>query len=154
MNLFTPQRANTYQPVRMLSYAVDYRLWRLNPLGYHIANTLYYALTCIMVFLTLRKLSSHLRREEDSDSHFRVGLFGALLFAALPVHVEAVAWLSARKEVLQGFFFFLAFYLYLLAKEKEQRRKLVLLEPGSHLHSAGDPFQAFCGGLSSGPSCL
>ena len=127
LNLFTPQRANTYQPVRMLSYAVDYRFWRLNPLGYHIANTLYYALTCIMVFLTLMKLSSHLRSEEAYDSHFRVGLFGSFLFAALPVHVEAVAWLSARKEVLQGFFFFLAFYLYLLAKEKERGSRLVLL---------------------------
>jgi len=41
--------------------------------------------------------------------------------------VEAVAWLAARKEVLQGFFFFLAFYLYLLAREKERRRKLLLL---------------------------
>jgi tetratricopeptide (TPR) repeat protein len=127
LNLFTPQRANTYQPVRMLSYAVDYRFWRLNPLGFHIANTLYYALTCIMVFLTLMKLSSHLRSEEAYDSHFRVGFFGSFLFAALPVHVEAVAWLSARKEVLQGFFFFLAFYLYLLAKEKEQKRKWALL---------------------------
>jgi tetratricopeptide (TPR) repeat protein len=127
VNLFTPQRANTYQPVRMLSYAADYRLWRLNPLGYHITNTVYYALTCLMVFLCLRLLSAHLRGGEAYDSHFRVGLFGALLFAALPVHVEAVAWLAARKEVLQGFFFFLAFYLYLLAREKGQRRKLVLL---------------------------
>jgi len=125
--IFTPQRASTYQPVRVLSYAVDYSLWRLNPLGYHITNTLFYILTCIMVFLTLRGLSSHLRRGEASDSHFRVGLFGALLFAALPVHVEAVAWLAARKEVLQGFFFFLAFYLYLLGKEKERRRRLALL---------------------------
>ena len=127
MNLFTPQRANTYQPVRMLSYAVDYSLWRLNPLGYHITNTLYYALTCLMVFLTLRLLSVHLRGGEGADSHFRVGLFGALLFAAHPVHVEAVAWLAARKEVLQGFFFFLAFYLYLRGKEEEGRKRVILL---------------------------
>jgi tetratricopeptide (TPR) repeat protein len=125
--IFTPQRASTYQPVRVLSYAVDYSLWSLNPLGYHITNIFFYILTCYMVFLTLRGLSSHLRGGEASDSHFRVGLFGSLLFAAHPVHVEAVAWLAARKEVLQGFFFFLAFFLYLLAKEKERRRKLALL---------------------------
>jgi protein O-mannosyl-transferase len=125
--IFTPQRANTYQPVRMLSYAVDYSLWKLNPLGYHITNTFFYALTCLTVFLALRLLSAHLRGGEGADSHFRVGLFGALLFAALPVHVEAVAWLAARKEVLQGFFFFLAFYLYLRGKEEEGRKRVILL---------------------------
>ena len=55
-----------------------------------------------------------------------MGLFGALLFAAHPVHVEAVTWLAARKEVLQGFFFFLAFYLYLTGKEKEGRQRTIL----------------------------
>jgi hypothetical protein len=125
--IFTPQRANTYQPVRMLSYAVDYSLWKLNPLGYHISNTLFYILTCIMVFLTLRGLSSYLRRGEASDSHYRVGLVGALLFAAHPVHVEAVAWLAARKEVLQGFFFFTAFYFYLRGRGEEGRKRVVFL---------------------------
>jgi tetratricopeptide (TPR) repeat protein len=67
-----------------------------------------------------------LREGKQPDSHFRVGLFGALLFAAHPVHVEAVTWLAARKEVLQGFFFFLAFYLYLTGKEKEGRQRAIL----------------------------
>jgi tetratricopeptide (TPR) repeat protein len=80
-----------------------------------------------MVFLTLRLLSASLREGKQPDSHFRVGLFGALLFAAHPVHVEAVTWLSARKEVLQGFFFFLAFYLYLKGKEREGGKKIIVL---------------------------
>jgi hypothetical protein len=101
--LFTPEKGNTYQPVRMLSYAIDYRLWKLNPMGYRITNILFYILTCIMVFFTLQRISSRLREAHPPDSHFRVGLFGSLLFAAHPVHVEAVTWLSARKEVLQGF---------------------------------------------------
>ncbi len=104
--LFTYTKGNTYQPLRMLSYALDYRFWKLNPLGYHITNVFFYILTCIMVFLTLRLLSMHLTREKEEGSHFRVALFGSLLFAAHPVHVEAVTWLAARKEVLQGFFFF------------------------------------------------
>jgi tetratricopeptide (TPR) repeat protein len=77
----------------------------------------------MMVFLTLQRLSSHLREGSTPDSQQRVAFFGALLFAAHPVHVEAVTWLAARKEVLQGFFFFLAFYLYLRGKEGEGRRK-------------------------------
>jgi tetratricopeptide (TPR) repeat protein len=125
--LFTPKRASTYQPVRVLSYAVDFHFWKLNPMGYRITNILFYMVTCIMVFFTLRILSSHLRDRASPDSHFRVALFGSLLFAAHPVHVEAVTWLSARKEVLQGFFFFLAFYLYMRGKEREERRRLIFL---------------------------
>lgn len=121
--IFTYIKGATYQPVRVLSYAVDYYFWGHNPLGYHITNIFFYILTCIMVFLVLQNLSSSLREEAISNSHQRVALFGSLLFAAHPVHVEAVTWLAARKEVLQGFFFFLAFYLYLQGREKEGRAR-------------------------------
>jgi tetratricopeptide (TPR) repeat protein len=77
-----------------------------------------------MVFLTLQYLSASLREEASPISHERVALFGALLFAAHPVHVEAVTWLAARKEVLQGFFFLLAFYLYLKGREKNGLEKI------------------------------
>ena len=112
-NIFTLRQGNTYQPVRMLSYAVDYRLWKLNPIGYRVTNIILYMLTSIMVFFSFRLLSNRLRKEASPDSHDRVALIGSLLFAAHPVHVEAVTWLAARKEVLQGFFFFSAFYVYL-----------------------------------------
>ncbi len=125
--IFTHEKANTYQPIRMLSYAVDYRFWKLNPIGYRITNILFYILTCIMVFLTLRYLSANLRENVSSDSHERVALFGSFLFAAHPVHVEAVTWLAARKEVLQGVFFFLAFYLYLKGREVEGRKRMLYL---------------------------
>ena len=125
--IFTYYKGATYQPVRVLSYAVDYYFWEHNPLGYHITNIFFYILTCIMVFLTLQTLSSSLREEASSNSHKRVALFGSLLFAAHPVHVEAVTWLAARKEVLQGFFFFLAFYLYLKGREGAGKRRLIYL---------------------------
>ena len=117
--LFTYEKGNTYQPVRMLSYAIDYHFWKQDPMGYRITSILFYVLTSWMVFLTLRSLSTRLRKEASSRSHVRVALFGSLLFAAHPVHVEAVTWLAARKEVLQGFFFFSAFYLYLRGRETE-----------------------------------
>ncbi len=121
--IFTPTKGQTYQPIRVLSYAIDYHFWKLNPMGYRITNILFYILTCIMVFLTLQLLSSHLRERASTDSHFKIALFGSFLFAAHPVHVEAVTWLAARKEVLQGFFFFSAFYLYLRVRESEGREK-------------------------------
>src|SRR4030043_2096758 len=125
LNIFTPKKGATYQPIRVLSYTLDYHFWELNSLGYHITNVLFYVLTCMAVFLSLQMLSAHLRKEASESSHRRVALFGSLLFAAHPVHVEAVAWLAARKEVLQGFFFFLAFYLYLKGREKVGRRKIL-----------------------------
>jgi len=126
LNIFTPKKGATYQPIRVLSYALDYHFWKLDPLGYHLTNVLFYVLTCMTVFLSLQMLSAHLRKEASESSHRRVALFGTLLFAAHPVHVEAVTWLAARKEVLQGFFFFLAFYLYLTGKEKEGRQRTIL----------------------------
>jgi tetratricopeptide (TPR) repeat protein len=127
VTIFTPARGATYQPIRVLSYALDYHFWKLNPTGYHVTNILFYILTCIMVFLVLRLLSAKLRKESSLDSHKRVATFGALLFAAHPVHVEAVTWLAARKEVLQGFFFFLAFYFYLKGRDDETSKKTVYL---------------------------
>jgi tetratricopeptide (TPR) repeat protein len=126
-SIFTFVEGATYQPVRVLSYAIDYYFWELNPLGYHITNILFYILTCTTIFLTLHHLSVSLRDKASADSHERVALFGSLLFAAHPVHVEAVTWLAARKEVLQGFFFFLAFYLYLKGREGEGRKRTVYL---------------------------
>ncbi len=122
--IFIPKKASTFQPIRMLSYAIDYHFWKLNPMGYRITNILFYILTCIIVFLCLKGLSRHFREGAEEGSHFRVGLFGALLFAAHPVHVEAVTWLAARKDVLQGFFFFLAFYLYLKGREEEGKKSI------------------------------
>ena len=122
--IFTYQRANTYQPIRMLSYAIDYKFWKLNPMGYRMTNILFYILACITVFHVLKLLSLRLRSKAPPNSHRRVALFGSLIFAAHPVHVEGVTWLAARKEVLQGFFFFLAFYLYF--RVREERRKRIL----------------------------
>ena len=125
-SIFTLRKGITYQPIRVLSYAIDYHFWKLNPLGYHITNILFYILTCIMVYFTLLHLSTHLREKASPDSHGRVAFWGAILFAAHPVHVEAVTWLAARKEVLQGFFFFLGFYLYLKANEETGKKPLYL----------------------------
>ena len=125
--IFTPQKSTTFQPIRVLSYAIDYRFWKLNPMGYRITNILLYILTSIMVYLTLLHLSKHFREKAFLDSHGRVAIFGALLFAAHPVHVEAVTWLSARKEVLQGFFFFLAFYAYLRGRGEEGSKRIFYL---------------------------
>jgi tetratricopeptide (TPR) repeat protein len=125
--IFIPKKASTFQPIRVLSYAIDYNFWKLNPMGYRVTNVIVYIMTCIMIFLTLELLSKSLRDKAKKDSHFRIALLGSLLFAAHPVHVEAVTWLAGRKEVLQGFFLFLAFYLYLKGGNEKGKNRLVYL---------------------------
>jgi tetratricopeptide (TPR) repeat protein len=127
LEVFTLRDGATYQPIRVLSYAIDYHFWKLDPLGYHITNILFYFLTCIMVYFTLLHLSIHLRERASPESYGRVALFGSLLFAAHPVHVEAVTWMVGRKEVLQGFFFFLAFYSYLKGRGEGGPKKIIYL---------------------------
>ena len=120
--IFALRRASTYQPLRVLSYALDYHFWKLNPLGYHITNITLYLLTCIIIFFATGQLLKVLRERGTPQSNTRVALFAALIFAVHPVHVEAVTWLSARKEVLVGFFFFASLYCYLRAGRSSERR--------------------------------
>lgn len=122
VHFFTLKKASTYQPIRTLSYAVDYRFWGLNPVGYRLTNVFFYLLTCVAIFFTSRLLLENILTSSASSSD-RMAFFTAFVFAAHPVHVEAVTWLAARKEVLQGFFFFLSFYLYMRAGEIEDQKK-------------------------------
>ncbi len=50
--IFSLRRASTYQPIRVLSYAVDYHFWKLNPVGYHITNITLYLLKCVKIIFT------------------------------------------------------------------------------------------------------
>ena len=108
----------------MLSYAIDYRFWKLNP--DRLSDDEYPFLHSDLYhdFFNSSPPFISLRERTSSNSHERVAILGSLLFAAHPVHVEAVTWLAARKEVLQGFFFFLAFYLYLKGREKNGLEKI------------------------------
>ncbi len=124
--IFTPGKTGPYQPLRTLSHAIDYHFWELDPFGYHLTNLLFYILTCVMVFLSTKSVLKFVRNDDDEDSNSRIALFSALLFAVHPVHVEAVTWLSARKEVLLGFFFFLSLYLYLRAKDSSTLKHQII----------------------------
>ena len=109
--IFTPSLNHTYQPLRVLSYAIDYHFWGLNPLGYRITNLIFYLLTILLIIKITETLLDEWNIKGATNT--RVVFFSSLLFAVHPVHVEVVVWLSARKEVLLSFFFFLSFYFYI-----------------------------------------
>jgi tetratricopeptide (TPR) repeat protein len=125
--IFSVRKASTYQPIRVLSYALDYHFWKLNPLGYHITNMVFYFLTCVLTYFATHELLKLLRGGANLLSNQRVAFFTALIFAVHPVHVEAVTWLSARKEVLLGAFLFGSFFFYLRATAASSRSAKIAL---------------------------
>ena len=98
LHLFTSVTDQAYLPVRTLSYVLDYALWGPNPFGFHLSNVILHCANCILIFLLL------LRVLRDD----RMAVLASLIFAVHPVHVEAVAWVSARKDLLASFFSILA----------------------------------------------
>jgi tetratricopeptide (TPR) repeat protein len=96
LGIFTPRPGHSYQPLRSLSHAVDYRIFGDRPAGHHAINGLLHAAAAAGLYLFLLQFLPKLRRLQNR----RVALIAALLFAVHPVNVEAVAWVASRKYSL------------------------------------------------------
>lgn len=106
----------SYRPLRTLSYAVDYQIGGLHPFIYHFFNVVYHWTAAFLVFL----VTLHLLTPRDDSVPPEtplppaVGALGiALLWALHPVQTESVAYISGRRDILAGLFFFFGFYAFL-----------------------------------------
>jgi tetratricopeptide (TPR) repeat protein len=114
--IFTITDTGTWQPVRDLSYVIDYTLLPSDPvLAMHIHSILLYFFMCLAVFMFLYELLSALGK--DDRTAFLVSAFSTIIFAVHPVHVETVAWLYARKEPLLGLFTMLSMWAFVKARK-------------------------------------
>lgn len=94
---FTATDAGFWHPLTWLSLMCDYEIYRLNPGGYHGTNLIWHLFNTLLLFFILAALT-----DAPGKSAFVAGLF-----ALHPLHVESVAWIAERKDVLSTFFWLL-----------------------------------------------
>jgi hypothetical protein len=113
------EKSSNWLPVTWLSLMLDYQIFGLNPHGYHLMNLLFHVMNTILLFLILRRMTKKLWPSA----------FVAALFAIHPLHVESVAWIAERKDVLSTFFWMLTIgaYGYYVEHPGFRRYFLVLL---------------------------
>ncbi len=119
---FTPYFTN-WIPLTSLSLQLDFALYGLEPAGYLLTNVALHAASAVLLFLGLSQLTGAVGRSA----------FAAAVFAVHPLHVESVAWVSERKDVLAGLFFMLSLLAWARYAERPGSRRryaLVLLAFG------------------------
>ncbi len=122
--IFKAEANPTWHPLTLFSLALDYAIWGLNPMGYHLTNNFFHAVNTFLVFLLTIQLLEGVCRER---AYYKVLIGGvtAYLFGVHPLHVESVAWISERKDVLCAFFFLLCILSYLKYINHKSIRKYV-----------------------------
>jgi tetratricopeptide (TPR) repeat protein len=100
---FTHTIAGHWHPLTTLSHMLDCQLFKLNPSGHHFTSVFLHSIAVVFLFLVLRQMTGSLWRSA----------FVAAVFAIHPLHVESVAWISERKDVLSAVFFMLTLAAYL-----------------------------------------
>ncbi len=105
-------------PVTRVSYLADYQLFGLDPGMFHLTNLVFHGLATLLLFAFFRRLSG---------SRWR-SAFVAAFFALHPLHVESVAWISERKDVLAAFFGFATLLAYVhYARQRSRGRYLAVV---------------------------
>lgn len=115
---FTNTEFSNWHPLTWLSHMLDCQLYGLNPKGHHLTSLILHIANSLLLFFVLSKITGA----------FWKSTFVAALFALHPLHVESVAWVSERKDVLSTLFWILtmwAYYHYI--KRPEYKRYLLVL---------------------------
>jgi Tfp pilus assembly protein PilF len=99
---FSGEHARNWHPLTTISHMLDCQLYGLTPGGHHVTNVLLHTVAMLLLFWVLRQMTGAVWRSA----------IVAALFAVHPLHVESVAWVSERKDVLSAVVFFLMLGAY------------------------------------------
>jgi protein O-mannosyl-transferase len=108
---FTRTVSGNWHPVTMISHMLDCQIYGLDAGGHHLTNVILHSATAILLFLVLNELTGRLW----------LNAFVAAVFAVHPLRVESVVWISERKDVLGGLFFFLTLGVYVRYLRKPEK---------------------------------
>ena len=116
---FTTGYMANWHPLTWISHMLDGQLFGLNPQGHHLTNLLFHIANTLLLFFVLHRMTKTVWQSA----------FVAALFALHPLHVESVAWVAERKDVLSAFFWMATMGAYCLYVERPGigRYLLVLL---------------------------
>jgi tetratricopeptide (TPR) repeat protein len=114
---FTAMHSNNWHPLTWLSHMLDCELYGLNPAGHHVTNVLFHMANSLLLFLVLHRMTGALWRSG----------FVAALFALHPLHVESVAWVAERKDVLSTFFWMLTLWAYFRYSKRPRINRYLLV---------------------------
>lgn len=119
VQIFSTPVMGNYHPLTILTYAIEYSFVRLEPWLYHLDSLLFHILATILSYFFVQKLTGRTM----------AAAVAALLFGLHPMHVESVAWLAGRKDVVYGSFYIAAClaYVYYLRADVSKRTKWYLL---------------------------
>ena len=113
--LSTPVQGN-FHPLTMFSLAINYQISGMNAWSYHVFNLLLHLINCVLVFRLAMMLSRN---------NIIISLTAAILFAIHPMHVESVAWVSERKDVLYSVFFLAGLISYTKFVDSSSKKQYV-----------------------------
>ena len=114
---FNVGHAGNWHPLTWFSHLLDWRLFGAKAGGHHVTNVLIHTLNVLLLFLVLLRMTGCLWRSA----------FVAAVFAIHPLHVESVAWVSERKDVLGAFFWLLTLWAYARYTDAPSTRRYLLV---------------------------
>jgi len=114
---FTTRYLDLWNPLVWISFMFDYQLHGLNAGGYHVTNVILHILSTLLLFRLFNRMTNAVWPSA----------FVAAVFALHPLHVESVAWIAERKDVLSAFFWMLTLCLYVYYTEKPVLRRYALV---------------------------
>jgi tetratricopeptide (TPR) repeat protein len=107
---FTTTYAGNWHPLTWLSHMLDFQLFGLNARGPHWVNLGFHMVNTLLLFLLLSQMTGAVWRSASV----------AALFACHPLHIQSVAWVSERKDLLSGFFAMLTLWAYTRFAQKSE----------------------------------